>query len=282
MAFIIKLTIQVLVYTQNIRLIIFCTLIGIIACQNKKTDHTIVLKSPNTQMKALGLIGGTSWHSTIEYYKYINEAINQHYGNNTNPPLMIYTMNQAQVHQYQSENNWSGIADMLTEAGQRLQNGGVEKLMFCANTPHKVYNAVAERLDVPIIHIGDATAENIKKRGIDKVCFLGTKYTMTEDFMIQRIADKGIKVSVPEDPIIVEELHRIIIEELTYGKIEVESKQYVLDVIQGFKAQGIQGAVLGCTEFPLMIEESDIDMPIFNTSEIHAASAVDYILSDIK
>jgi aspartate racemase len=242
-----------------------------------QTDHMAIDK-----MKVLGLIGGTSWHSTIEYYQYINESVNEHFGNNTNPPLMVYTMNQAKVHKYQVENNWSGIADMLVEGGKRLQNAGVEKLMFCANTPHKVYEEVERQLNTPILHIADATAENINERGIEKVCFLGTQYTMTEDFITQRIADKGIEVLVPQAPEVIEELHRIIIEELTYGKIIPESKQYVLEVIQSFVDQGVEGVILGCTEFPLMIDENDLSIPLFNTTKIHAEAGVNYILEDLK
>jgi len=123
-------------------------------------------------MKVLGLLGGTSWHSTIEYYRYINESVNNHFGNNTNPPLLIYTMNQALIHQYQIENNWDGIADILIDAGKNLEKAGAEKLMFCANTPHKVYHQVEKKLNVPILHIADATANAIHKKGIGRVCFL--------------------------------------------------------------------------------------------------------------
>ncbi len=233
-------------------------------------------------MKTLGLIGGTSWHSTIDYYRYINESVNEHFGNNTNPPLLVFTMNQAQVHKYQIENNWSGIADMLVEGGKRLQNAGAEKVMFCANTPHKVYEQVQKKLHCPIIHIADATAKKIKKRGIKKIVFLGTKYTMTEDFITKRIANKGIEVLTPKEPEVIEELHRIIIKELTYGKIIPASKKYVLHIIQSFIKQGANGVVLGCTEFPLMIEDHDLQIPIFNTTEIHAKAGVNFILEDLN
>lgn len=233
-------------------------------------------------MKTLGLIGGTSWHSTIDYYRYINESVNEHFGNNTNPPLLVFTMNQAQVHKYQIENNWSGIADMLVEGGKRLQNAGAEKVMFCANTPHKVYEQVQKKLHCPIIHIADATAKKIKKRGIKKIVFLGTKYTMTEDFITKRIANKGIEVLTPKEPEVIEELHRIIIKELTYGKIIPASKKYVLHIIQSFIKQGANGVVLGCTEFPLMIEDNDLQIPIFNTTEIHAKAGVNFILEDLN
>lgn len=231
-------------------------------------------------MKILGLIGGTSWHSTVEYYQHINQTVNEHFGNNTNPPLIVYTMNQAQIHKYQIENNWSGIADMLVEAGKRLEKAGAEKIMFCANTPHKVYEQVVGQLTTPILHIADATAQSIKKQGIKKVCFLGTKYTMTEDFITQRISNHSIDVMAPTQIDVIEELHRIIIEELTYGKIVPESKKYVLEVIQSFIERGVTGVILGCTEFPLMINENDLNISIFDTTQIHAQAGVNYILED--
>lgn len=256
-------------------------LIILLGCQNVKEEtksDTTIMADKN--MKILGLIGGTSWHSTIEYYSYINESVNEHFGNNTNPPLMVFTMDQSKVHKYQIENNWNGIADMLIEGGKRLQDAGAEKLMFCANTPHKVYDQVEKQLSTPIIHIADATAENIKKQGIKKVCFLGTKYSMTEDFITQRITNNGIEVLVPIEPQVIEELHRIIIEELTYGKIIPESKVFVLNVIHSFIEQEVEGVILGCTEFPLMLNESDLQIPIFNTTAIHAKAGVNYILKD--
>lgn len=241
---------------RNLTYLLLLTFFG---CQNPEGDMKSKPSFNATHdMKVLGLIGGTSWHSTIEYYKYINESVNDFYGNNTNPPLMVFTMNQAKVHQHQLENNWSGIADMLIEGGKRLQNAGAEKLMFCANTPHKVYDQVEKQLSIPILHIADVTAMSIKKKGIGSVCFLGTKYTMTEDFITKRIADRGVEVLVPKQPEVINELHRIIIEELTYGEIVPESKKYVLDVIQAFIDQGVKAVVLGCTEFPLMIEETDL------------------------
>lgn len=268
---------------NTMRNLLYVSLLLLFGCHNSseelKNDHTIKV---DRNMKVFGLIGGTSWHSTIEYYRYINESVNERFGNNTNPPLMVFTMDQAQVHKYQLENNWSGIADMLVEGGKRLENAGVEKLMFCANTPHKVYDQVAKQLDTPILHIADATADAIKERDIKKVGFLGTKYSMTEDFITQRIEDNDIEVLVPTAPEVIEELQRIIIEELTYGKIVPESKMFVIGVIQSFMEQGANGIVLGCTEFPLMIHEGDVQISLFNTTEIHANAAVNYILGDLN
>lgn len=230
-------------------------------------------------MRKLGLIGGTSWHSTIEYYRYINQQVNDHFGDNTNPPLLVYTLNQSLVHRFQIESNWNGIADLIIEAARSLERAGVEQVMFCANTPHKVYDIVEEKIDIPILHIADATAEAIKSKNIDKVCFLGTKYSMMEDFVTQRIANNHIEVFTPQTNTIIDELHRIIQKELTYGKIIPESKSYVIDVIQSLVEKGAQGVVLGCTEFPLMIKKDDLLIPIFNTTEIHAKAGVSFILN---
>lgn len=265
------------------RYLTFLLLFTFFNCQNPSAE---LKENPNKTtkktMKKLGLIGGTSWHSTVEYYRFINGSVNEYFGNNTNPPLMVYTINQAQVHKNQVENKWSEIADMLVEGGKSLEKAGAEKVMFCANTPHKVYTQVESQLNVPIIHIADVTAKNIIERGVNKVGFLGTKYTMTEPFITQRIEDKGVEVIVPEQQEVIDELHRIIMQELTYGKIIPESKKYVLDVIQSFVDQGAKGVVLGCTEFPLMIFEDDLEIPIFNTTDIHAKAGVDFILEDFK
>lgn len=229
-------------------------------------------------MKTLGLIGGTSWHSTIEYYKYINQYVNTHFGDNTNPPLLVYTLNQALIHKYQIESNWNGIAELLIEGARSLENAGVEMLIFCANTPHKVYDNVVEEINTPILHIADATANAIKSIGIKKVCFLGTKYSMTEDFVTGRIAHNGIEVLTPTEDDTIDELHRIIQEELTYGNIISESKDYVFKIIQSLVDIGAEGVVLGCTEFPLMIKDTDLQIPIFNTTEIHAKAGAEFIL----
>lgn len=230
-------------------------------------------------MRTLGLIGGTSWHSTQDYYRIINEATNEHFGNNTNPPLILYNMNQAAVHQYQREDDWDAIAELFAGAAKRLVDAGAQAVMFCANTPHKIYGQVEQSVNVPILHIADATASTIKAKKIDAVGFLGTKFSMSQPFVVSRIARHDIEVYVPEEKDEQEELHRIIQKELTFGKVEPESKEYVLDSIAKMVARGAKGIVLGCTEFPLMIFENDLEIPIFNTTEIHALAAVEFVLN---
>jgi aspartate racemase len=229
-------------------------------------------------MKMLGLIGGTSWHSTAEYYRNINQSVNDYFGDNTNPPLLLFNLNQSLIHQYQIQENWRGVADLITDAAMRLQKAGAESIMFCANTPHKVFETVNEKLNIPIIHIADVTAKAIQGKGITKVCFIGTKFTMEEDFITSRISKSNIEVLVPKDSAHINELHRIIQKELTFGQILKKSKQYVLSIIKSMIDMGAEGVVLGCTEFPLMISQDDLIVPIFNTTDIHSKAATDYIL----
>lgn len=230
-------------------------------------------------MRKLGLIGGTSWRSSIEYYQAINEGVNTHFGNNTNPPIILYTLNQAQIHKYQNEDNWDEIAQLFIDAALDLEKTRVEAVMFCANTPHKVYDTVNESIHVPILHIADATAKSIQKHGLSKVGFIGTKFTMREPYLVDRIARSNIEVLVPENLQAIEELQRIIREELTYGIIKESSKKIVLEEIKSMITLGAQGVVLGCTEFPLMISENDVSIPVFNTTKIHSETAIDFVLN---
>jgi aspartate racemase len=231
-------------------------------------------------MKTLGMVGGLSWHSTLDYYSFINMAVNNHFGNNTNPPLILYNLNQAKVHHLQKQNKWESIADMLLKAVKQLQKAGAESAIFCANTPHKVYDLIQKQVDIPIIHIADATVWAIHQKGLNTVGFIGTKYSMENDFVTGRIEQNGIKVIVPDEQNVIKELHRIIHEELTYNKIILESKRFVLNELNQMIRNGAKGIVLGCTEFPLMIHQKDINVPAFNTTLIHSAAAVRFILEE--
>lgn len=231
-------------------------------------------------MKKLGLIGGTSWHSTLDYYTYINQYVNDYFGDNTNPPLMVFTLNHAIIRKHQSHSNWDAIADMIIEAAECLEKAGAEMLMFCANTSHKVFDKVENSINTPIIHIADATADAIKYSNIKKVLFIGTKYTMQDVFITDRISKKGIEVIAPSNKETIDELHRIIHEELSYGKIVNDSKAYVVQIIQSYADQGVEAVILGCTEFPLLVKEADVPIPLFNTTEIHAKAGVQFILNE--
>lgn len=230
-------------------------------------------------MRKLGLIGGTSWHSTVEYYAAINQAVNDHFGNNTNPPLVVVNVNQAQIHQFQRDDHWDGVAQIFIDSARCLESAGMEAITFCANTPHKVYDQVQAQIGVPILHIADATAQAIASFGMKKVCFIGTQYSMEDNFVTGRIASHGIEVAVPVDANVIVELHRIIQQELTFNNILPASKHFVIEQIQQMIGGGAEGVVLGCTEFPLMLSDNDLQIPMFNTTQIHAAAIVDFILS---
>lgn len=229
-------------------------------------------------MKSLGLIGGTSWHSTVEYYRWINEAVNQYFGDNTNPPLLIANLNQSQVHRLQVEDRWSEIAELLIDNANRLAAAGAQAVMFCANTPHKCFDTVEQQIKLPILHIADATANAIVERGLSCVALIGTQFTMSETFITDRYQQHGIETLVPDDPEEIMELHRIIQEELTFGNIVPSSKQYVMNSIAAMQARGAQGIVLGCTEFPLMLGARDLELSVFDTTRIHAHYATEFVL----
>jgi aspartate racemase len=234
---------------------------------------------PASDMKTLGLIGGTSWYSTVDYYRYINEAVNDAYGNNTNPPLILYNMNQEKIRELQAADQWDEIAALLTQATIRLRAGGAQAIIFCANTPHKVYAQVAQKTDLPILHIGDATGAAIRSSGLKKVGLIGTIYTMEDGFMTDWLKEHyGIETLVPSSPQARKELNRIIQQELSRGIFKAESKKYVLQQIEELRKRGAQGIVLGCTEFPLIIKSADVTIPLFDTPRLHSQMAVDFIL----
>jgi aspartate racemase len=234
---------------------------------------------PASDMKVIGLIGGTSWYSTVDYYRYINEAINDAYGNNTNPPLIVYNMNQERIRELQAKGQWDEIAALLTQATIRLRAGGAQAILFCANTPHKVYAQVSRKTDLPILHIGDATGVAIRSSGLKKVGLIGTLYTMEDGFMADWFKEHyGIETIVPSSAPARQELHRIIEKELSRGIFKAESKKYVLQQIEELRKRGAQGIVLGCTEFPLIIKPPDVEVPLFDTTRLHSQMAVDFIL----
>lgn len=230
-------------------------------------------------MRTLGLVGGTSWHSTIKYYQDINLAVNEYFGNNTNPPLILYNLNQATIHHHQKENQWDRIAEIVFDAGKRLQMAGAEAILFCANTTHKVFEPVSYNLEIPVLHISDAIAKAINGLNLRKVCFIGTKFSMAEGFVTERIAKSNVEVLTPGDSEVIEKLHSIIHKELVHGNIVPSSKRFVLDCIKQMLDLGAEGVVLGCTEFPLMIESADLNVPIFDTVRIHSKAATDFILN---
>lgn len=230
-------------------------------------------------LRKLGLIGGLSWHSTLEYYTYLNQTINDHFGNNTNPPLVLLNLDQYRMHQLQKSDQWDTIAAMLIEACDHLYKAGVSAAMFCANTPHKVYHDVQRHSIIPILHIGDAIGAAIRKKGLRKVGLIGTIFTMEEPFIGKILKDKyDVDVMVPDQKEDREKLHTIIQKELSLGILKPETKKYIVDQIAILESNGAEGIILGCTEFPLIIGQNDLEIPVFNTTLLHAQMGVDFIL----
>lgn len=230
-------------------------------------------------MRSLGLLGGTSWHSTVDYYRYINQAVNDYYGNNTNPPLILYNLDQRHINSLQIADRWDEIADILSAAGLKLRGAGAEGLIFCANTPHKVYAPVSRKVGIPILHIADATGIAIRKAGLKKVGLIGTIYTMEDGFISDWLKQHyGIDTITPESPEVRQEFQRMIQKELGMGIFKPESKEYVLAEIERLRRRGAQGIILGCTEFPLIIHQADVPFPVFDTTALHSQMAVDFIL----
>ena len=255
-----------------------CFLFLMLLMMQVLTAQTPQLPAPSN-MKVLGLIGGTSWYSTVDYYRYLNKAVNDAYGNSTNPPLILFNLNQERIHQLQAEDKWDEIARIFSDAIARLRSSGAQGIVFCSNTSHKVYSQVARTTDIPILHIGDATGLAIRQKGLTKVGLIGTEYTMEDSFMADWLKQHyGIETLVPESPAARQELHRIIQKELGLGIFKPASKKYVLQQIEELRKRGAQGIVLACTEFPLIIKPEDVSMPVFDTTLLHSQMAVDFIL----
>ncbi|MFZ2486849.1 MAG: aspartate/glutamate racemase family protein [Anaerolineae bacterium] len=229
-------------------------------------------------MKTIGLIGGMSWESSIEYYRYINEAIKEKLGGLHSAKSIMYSVDFAEIEILQHEGKWAEAAIMLIEAAKDLENGGADFIVLCTNTMHKVAEEIQANIKIPFLHIADATAQRVKDAGIQNIGLLGTRFTMEEEFYKGRLEQKfGLKVCVPnaqEREII----HRVIYNELVVGKIEQHSKEQYIDVMKQMVNQGAEGVILGCTEIGLLVQQEDSRVPLFDTTRIHAEAAVEYAL----
>lgn len=223
-------------------------------------------------MKTIGLIGGMSWESTVTYYRIINETIKDRLGGLHSAKCILYSVDFDEIERYQSSGEWGKSAAVLVEAAQALEKAGADFIVICTNTMHKVAPDISERIHIPILHIADMTAIALKKAAIGTVGLLGTKYTMLEDFYKAVLMDNDIEVVIPDNEDI-ETVNRIIYDELCLGIISEESKNTYLKIISKLSKEGAQGIILGCTEIGLLIKQSDTDIPIFDTTLIHAEQA---------
>ncbi len=229
-------------------------------------------------MKTIGLLGGMSWQSTVSYYQAINQGINETLGGLNSAKMILNSVNFAEIEKLQHQGLWHETAEILTDAAKSLELAGADFLMICTNTMHKVAPEIAANINIPILHIADATAEKLIENKISKVGLLGTSFTMAQDFYKSRLTDNfSIEVVVPceSDQTII---HDIIYDELCNGKIVDLSRQLYLAIIDKLFAQGAQAVILGCTEIALLVKQSDTKVPLYDTTEIHANSAVQLAL----
>ena len=230
-------------------------------------------------MKTIGLIGGMSWESSLEYYRIINETVREQLGGLHSARIVMHSFDFAQIAELQNKGDWNQAAKLLADAAKRLEQAGAEVLVICTNTMHKSADHVQENVHIPLLHIADATAEQIKARELKKVGLLGTKFTMEEDFYKGRLSDKhGIEVIIPDEHER-QIINQIIFDELCVGQIKQDSKENFRRIMQNLAENGAEGIILGCTEICLLVEQQDVEIPLFDTTTIHATSAARFALS---
>lgn len=228
-------------------------------------------------MRTLGLVGGTSWVSTIDYYRLLNEGVNRRLGGGHYAQLLLYSFDYAEIQSFTHVKNWDGLFDRVSGVTGLLVEAGADGFVLCANTMHLIADRLQEKLDVPILHIADATAAKIEAAGLEHVALLGTRFTMEMDFFKERLARRGIRTTIPDDA---DRgfIHHTIFNELDRGLLLPESKSRYLKIIDALATQGVQGVILGCTEIPLLVKQPDCALPLFDTTEIHAEVAVEFAL----
>lgn len=230
-------------------------------------------------MKTLGLIGGTGWVSTIEYYRKINTGINARLGGLEAARLMLYSVNFGEIDRLGIAENPELVSQVFVDAAKKLEAAGADALMLCANTPHMFAGRILQEINVPFIHIGEATASAIHRLGMKRVALLGTKYTMEMDFYRDKLKSAGIRMMVPDEGDR-KFIHNAIVSELLKDVFRPETKSGFLKIIDRLIAQGAEGIVLGCTEIPLLIKAEDVNVPVLDTLDIHAAAAVEFALGE--
>ncbi len=229
-------------------------------------------------MKTIGLLGGMSWESTVSYYAGINQGINQALGGLHSATIKLASVDFQEIETCQSTGDWAKCGELLGKEALALQKAGAEFLVICTNTMHKVVPVISEYSDLPILHIADATIAELQKQAIRKVGLLGTKYTLQQNFYKDKLLAAEMDVLIPTDSEI-DVLNTIIFDELCQGKISAASKQSYLQAIDGLIAAGAEGIILGCTEIGLLIKQTDVAVPVFDTTAIHVKHAVKEMLT---
>jgi len=230
-------------------------------------------------MKTIGLIGGMSWESSLVYYRFINEAVKERLGGLHSAQCIMYSVDFAEIEPLQRDGKWAEAARKMSQAARRVEDGGADLLVLCTNTMHKTASDIQRHVNIPLLHIADATAEKIRAEGLSRVGLLGTRFTMEDDFYKGRLIEKhGLDVILPDqnDRDLV---HRVIYDELCLGEIRGASREAYREIMENLVGRGAQGIILGCTEIGLLINAMDGPVPVFDTTRIHAEAAVEFALA---
>ncbi len=231
-------------------------------------------------MKTIGLLGGMSWESTMSYYKSINEGVKAALGGLNSAKVCMYSVNFDEIEKLQHQGRWAETADILSDAALSVEKGGADFILICTNTMHKVVPEIEEKITIPILHIADTTAQKLLEQGVKKVGLLGTAFTMEQDFYKERLSNQfGIDVVIPDESDR-KQVHNIIYQELCRGEVKEESRDVYRQIIEKLSQQGAEAVILGCTEIALLIQQQHTDVPLFDTTAIHAEAAVRLATSD--
>ncbi len=229
-------------------------------------------------MKTIGLIGGMSWESSIEYYRIINETVRDKLGGFHSARSIMYSVDFAEIETLQQQGRWEEATELMITAARRVEDGGADFVIICTNTMHKMADDVQRHINIPLLHIADATAERIKAQSLGRIGLLGTKFTMEEDFYRGRLVEKhGLEVIIPDEQGR-EIVHRVIYDELCLGETKPSSKAQYVSIMENLVGDGAEGIILGCTEISLLVGQEDSPVPLFDTTRIHAVAAVEFAL----
>ena len=229
-------------------------------------------------MKTIGLLGGMSWESSLEYYRIINETVKRKLGGLHSAKSLMFSFDFHEIEELQARGDWQGATEMMVSGARKLEAGGADFLIICTNTMHLMADEVASSVKIPLVHIADATGDRVAESGLKRVALLGTKFTMEQDFYKGRLAEKyGLDVITP-DKHDRQKVHDIIYNELCLGEINDKSRKIYLEIIEKLANDGVEGVILGCTEIPLLVKQEDVELPLFDTTKIHAEAAVEFAL----
>lgn len=230
-------------------------------------------------MKTIGMIGGMSWESTAEYYQIVNQKVKEQLGGLHSAKCIMYSVDFHEIETLQHQDQWDEAGRLLADAAEKVEKGGADFFIICTNTMHKVAEFVQQHVRIPLLHIADPTAKQIKAAGIQKIALLGTRFTMMEDFYKGRLVrDHGLEVIIPSDDEM-DIIHKVIYDELCLGIVKDASRAQYTKIIDHLAKKGAEGVILGCTEIGLLIKDGDSQIPVFDTTVIHAEATVDYALT---